>query len=161
MIEIIDSNQLNSFINLRLEALKTEPNNFLSTFEEEIKYSNLDWQQKLQNSFWFGFFEENNLIAMISFEIAKKNKINHTAEIGGLYIKHSHRKLGIATKLIKFVENFAKQKNILQIYLGCNFNNKIAINLYEKLGYKIIAIRPNFAKINNEYFDDVIMLKIL
>ncbi|MFZ9469668.1 MAG: GNAT family N-acetyltransferase, partial [Rickettsiales bacterium] len=129
MIEIIDSNQLNSFINLRLEALKNEPNNFLSTFEEEIKYSNLDWQQKLQNSFWFGFFQENNLIAMISFEIAKKNKINHTAEIGGLYIKHSHRNLGIATKLIKFVEYFAKQKNILQIYLGCNFNNKIAINL--------------------------------
>ena len=161
MIEIIDSNQLNSFINLRLEALKNEPNNFLSTFEEEIKYSNLDWQQKLQNSFWFGFFQENNLIAMISFEIAKKNKINHTAEIGSLYIKNSHRNLGIATKLIKFVENFAKQKNILQIYLGCNFNNKIAINLYKKLGYKIIAIRPNFAKINNEYVDDVIMLKIL
>jgi len=161
MIEIIDSNQLNSFINLRLEALKTEPNNFLSTFEEEIKYSNLDWQQKLKNSFWFGFFQENNLIAMISFEIAKKNKINHTAEIGSLYIKHSHRNLGIATKLIKFVEYFAKQKNILQIYLGCNFNNKIAINLYEKLGYKIIAIRPNFAKIKNEYVDDVIMLKIL
>jgi len=54
---------------------------------------------------------------MINFEIAKKVKINHTAEIGGLYIKHSHRNLGIATKLIKFVEDFAKHKKIFYKYV--------------------------------------------
>lgn len=161
MIKIIDKIHLNSFINLRLEALKSEPNSFLSTFEEEVKFSNQEWENKLKNSFWFGFFEQEILVALINFEIAKKTKISHIAEIGGLYIKPSNRNLGIAQKLIKFVEDFAKQKNILQIYLGCNYSNKIAINLYEKLGYKIIAIRPNFAKIGDQYFDDVIMLKIL
>ncbi|GDX36728.1 hypothetical protein LBMAG18_12390 [Alphaproteobacteria bacterium] len=51
----------------------------------------------------------------------------------------------------------------MQIYLGCKAVNEVAINLYKKLSYKIIATRPDYtySKLQNKYFDDVIMLKIL
>ena len=100
---------------------------------------------------------------MINLQLSNKIKTAHIAEISGLYIKKKFRKSGIAKKLILFAEEFCIQKNILQIYLGCKAVNEVAINLYKKLSYKIIATRPDYAysKLQNKYFDDLIMLKIL
>lgn len=163
MIKILQPINLTDFINLRLESLEQNPDSFLSTFVEEIKYSQQDWHNKLLSGYWFGYFDNDQLCAMINLQLSKKLKTVHIAEIGGLFIKNEFRKNGIAKKLILFAEEFCAQKNILQIYLGCNAENEMAINLYKKLSYKIIATRPNYtySKLLNKYSDDVIMLKIL
>lgn len=163
MIKILQSINLNDFINLRLESLEQNPESFLSTFVEEVNYTKQDWQNKLQSGYWFGYFDNDQLCAMINLQLSNKIKTAHIAEIGGLYIKKQLRKSGIAKKLILFAEEFCIQKNILQIYLGCNAENEVAINLYKKLSYQIIATRPDYAysKLQNKYFDDLIMLKIL
>lgn len=132
MIKILQLINLTDFINLRLESLEQNPDSFLSTFDEEVKYSQQDWHNKLLTSNWFGYFDNDQLCAMINLQLSKKLKTAHTAELGGLNIKNQFRKNGIAKKLILFTEEFCAQKNILQIYLGCNAENQPAINLYKK-----------------------------
>ena len=100
------------------------------------------------------------MVALINFEIAKKTKISHTAEIGGLYIKPSHRNLGIAQKLIKFVEDFAKQKTFYKYISDVIMATKLPLIYMKNWVIKSLP-PPNNTKIGDQYFDDAIMLKIL
>ena len=74
-------------------------------------------------------------------------------EIIHLEVVKAFQNLGIGTKLIKNLEK--KYENIeknVQVFLETNKNNKIAINLYEKMGYKTYNERKNYymqGKIDN------------
>ena len=161
MIKKITKKYFEQFILLRLESLKTEPNSFLSTFDEEKKYSKQQWQNKFNQGVWFGYFKDGNMIAMVNFLIGNKVKIMHTSEISGLYVKKEYRGQGLAKQLVEFILQYAKKKKISQIYLGCNANNINAINLYKKFGFKVFATRPKYVRINNIFFDDFLMVKIV
>ena len=162
MIKKITKKYFEQFILLRLESLKTEPNSFLSTFDEEKKYSKQQWQNKFNQGMWFGCFNANgDIIAMANFLIGNKVKIIHTSEISGLYVKKEYRGQGFAKQLIEFILQYAKKQKISQIYLGCNANNINAINLYKKFGFKVFATRPKYVRINNIFFDDFLMVKIV
>ncbi|GDX36727.1 hypothetical protein LBMAG18_12380 [Alphaproteobacteria bacterium] len=93
MIKILQSINLNDFINLRLESLEQNPDSFLSTFVEEVNYTKQDWQNKFQSGYWFGYFENDQLCAMINLQLSNKIKTAHIAEISGLYIKKSLEKV--------------------------------------------------------------------
>lgn len=55
-------------------------------------------------------------------------------KIGGLFIKSSAIGKGIGTKLMDFIENYARSKNIRQVRL---YSTKFAFNFYKKRGYKL------------------------
>ena len=54
-------------------------------------------------------------------------------EIGGLFIKSDYINKGIGTKLLKFIEYYAKNKGIKKVKL---FSTRTAYNFYLKQGYK-------------------------
>jgi len=64
-------------------------------------------------------------------------------EIKGLYVLSSRIKKGIGTKLLKFMEEIAKNKGIKIINI-CS--TKSAIPFYEKNGYKLIEIKKGIEK---------------
>jgi ribosomal protein S18 acetylase RimI-like enzyme len=57
--------------------------------------------------------------------------------IRNLFIKPEFRGKGIGKKLMSFVENSAKEKNIERVFLSSNIS---VAGFYEKLGYKSIDI---------------------
>ena len=64
--------------------------------------------------------------------------------IGGLYIKHDHIKKGIGTKLLKFIENYARKKGIKKVRL---FSTKYGYPFYLKNNYKLV--KKGFWNVNN------------
>ncbi|GGI42441.1 GNAT family N-acetyltransferase [Mammaliicoccus stepanovicii] len=69
------------------------------------------------------------------------------ADDGDLYIESvavfsKFRGKGIATKLINYVFEFAHLQGFEQVSLNCELDNKGAMKLYEKLGFK-----PSYTKI--------------
>lgn len=53
-----------------------------------------------------------------------------------IYVKSSERGKGLGKKSIRFIERLAKEKGLRKIGLTVNKNNRVAINAYEKLGFK-------------------------
>lgn len=53
-----------------------------------------------------------------------------------LYVHPEHRRKGIGTALMQFVENWAQQRGDRQISLQVFTTNTPAINLYQQLGYR-------------------------
>ena len=53
--------------NFRLEALKNSPESFGSSYEEELNWTNSDFQNSLTKSDIFGVFVDNSLISCAGF----------------------------------------------------------------------------------------------
>ena len=70
-------------------------------------------------------------MACISKRGGKANRYLHT-----VYVKPLHRRMGIGTAIIKKAVSIAKKDN-LHLSLGVNPLNKIAMHLYESLGFNI------------------------
>jgi ribosomal protein S18 acetylase RimI-like enzyme len=61
---------------------------------------------------------------------------NRHAHIFILYVVPEHRRRGIGTALMRYVENWAIQRGDHQIGLQVFQSNKPALNLYNQLGYQ-------------------------
>lgn len=72
----------------------------------------------------------------VSFE---KNKFKNYGWLNDLFIKSSFRKKGYGKFATKEFIKLAKKKDVEKIGLGTRFENKGAIKLYQKLGFKIIG----------------------
>jgi ribosomal protein S18 acetylase RimI-like enzyme len=61
---------------------------------------------------------------------------NRHAHIFVLYVAPEHRRRGIGTALMQYVENWAMQRGDRQIGLQVFQSNQPALNLYHRLGYQ-------------------------
>jgi len=59
------------------------------------------------------------------------------------------------------LEKEALKKGITRFELDVSVKNKIAINLYKKMGFLIEGERKNYYLIDGEFDDDYIMAKII
>ncbi len=103
---------------------------------------------------------DKNLIGFIAGTkgIYKKNKHVLTIAIG---ILQEHNGLGYGKSLLKYIEEWAIENNVKRLELTVRNDNERAINLYKKFGFDIEGIKLKSLKINDKYFDEFYMSKIL
>ncbi len=142
---------------LRLEALKNSPESFGSSYEEEVNWPDLDFQNSLTKSDIFGVFVADSLISCAGFYTLNSAKTRHRDVIWGMYTKEEYRGQGIASALIEKVINHARSR-VTQLHLTCVTSNLGAVAFYQKHGFKIYGEEPNALKIDTHYFHEYMML---
>ena len=95
-------------------------------------------------------YEENFIKGLLVYQY-----LYDRIEIDYIIVNEKYRNLGIATKLLAFIEN--EYKNINNITLEVRESNKEAIKFYLKNGFKEVTKRKNYYK--NE--DGILMIKNL
>ena len=78
-------------------------------------------------------------------------------QITTLGIKKAYQGNGYAKKLMDKCEEITKMMGYANINLEVRISNQRAIRLYEKCGFKIVAIRKNYYQDNHE--DAYLMIK--
>ena len=78
------------------------------------------------------------------------------ADITNVAVLPSHRKKGIARKLLKQLLEEAKKQNLHRIYLEVSDSNIAAVTLYEHAGFKEVGQRKNYY--DNPREDAILML---
>lgn len=74
MILAIDQNNFRQYKKIRLEALLKFPDAFLSTYQEELQFSDQDWIEKIKKDFYFGYFINDEIIGCVGLSLEKKQK---------------------------------------------------------------------------------------
>ena len=92
-------------------------------------------------------YESDKICGVLVYDL-----IYDRIEIEYIIVDKLYRRQGIATSLIKFMEDINSVKNIT---LEVRKSNDAAISFYEFLGFKKVAIRKNYYK--NE--DGILMMK--
>ncbi len=142
----------------RLAALKDSPQSFASSYEEEVNWSDLDFQEGLNNNAIFGAFMESKLIGSAGFYRLTLGKANHKGVIWGIYTHPDYRGRGVASALIGEIKIHASHLGLIQLHLTSILVNVASLKLYQKLGFKIYGTEARSLRMNDVFFDEHLMV---
>lgn len=149
--------------NLRLEALRREPYAFNISHEEAIKTPSKKWKKRLNKNpdpFLFAFVNDFP-VGLLQIVYEKSKKLKHVAYISQFYISKEYRGRGIGKKLLEKAINIIKEKNIRVIRIGVYEKQESAIKLYRKLGFTIIGTYKRGIKVGKNYYDEILLERLL
>ena len=117
--------------------------NFLTLLiQDERKYDNTIDEKFVVKDYFINMINNQNILLLyknenkpIGYIFAKK--IDDKYLIDGLYIDINFRNKGIATKLIRVIIKEIYSLGDYEIFINVLKENKVAVNLYTKLGFNI------------------------
>jgi ribosomal protein S18 acetylase RimI-like enzyme len=132
------------FKEIRLAALKEEPQAFGSSYAKEAAYPDIKWQERLRDGeskkgiYLFAKLE-GKIIGMVMGGRTDEDKHAHLAHIWGTYVNSKAWGKGIGKELVqRVIEELSKDADVQRIRVEVNAEQKLAIKLYESFGFKQI-----------------------
>ena len=129
---------------IRLDALQTDPQAFLSTYARESAWPEEKWISRLQETYgsgsWMLFAQnrEQKLLGMIGGYRDADDLKTHRVQVWGVYVKPEHRGKGIAKSLmVGLLDKFALEPDIEEVILEVNTDQKSAQKLYERFDFTV------------------------
>jgi len=156
-IKLLTNEDWSAFKSLRLESLRLHPEAFSSSLKDESLMADETFQASLTKNDIFGAFINGQLIGCVGFFVFSPQKMRHKGAIFAMYIQPSYRKKGIAEMLLKAVIAHASQ-HVTQLHLTVVTTNQVALNLYQKNGFKIYGTEPNALKIDDQFYAEHLMV---
>jgi RimJ/RimL family protein N-acetyltransferase len=162
-IRKLQPNESNAYRTLRLQCLKNYPTHFTSNYDDEKVKEKLFFQNHIEqsdtNNFIIGAFHDSTLVGISGFNRSDREKTKHKGKIIQVYVNSDYQGQQIGFNIIKntIVEAF-KLQNVEQIEIDVISSNKHAAKLYEKIGFKTYGTQKHFMKVNNNYYDHIMMI---
>jgi ribosomal protein S18 acetylase RimI-like enzyme len=145
---------------IRLEALRLEPEAFSSTLAAERPQFLAWFAARLDSAAVFGAFSGGALVGIAGFLAKPGQKEAHKGVLVGMYVQQGARGAGVGRRLAEAVIEYARTRvEILQVTVVSS--NQPARQLYRKLGFVEYGIEKNALKAGECYWDDVLMAKSL
>jgi ribosomal protein S18 acetylase RimI-like enzyme len=148
------------FREIRLEALRDNPEAFGSTFEAENAQPLAWFSDRLGRSNLFGAFHGSKLVGIAGLVIGEGKKEAHKGLLVGMYVRPGSRKSGVGRLLVEAIIEFARERVEL-IQLAVVSDNQPARRLYAGLGFLEYGLEKKALKQDGRYFDEVLMAKDL
>ncbi len=151
---------------LLLKLLKSYPEAYLPTWEEEKKHDLDDEVAKLEKlnqrptSRLFVAETEGNLVGMVVCHGHDKERIRHQATVERFGVLPEYGGRGIGTLLTEHLLNWVKDETeILRLDLWVILSNPRIIPFYEKFGFRKEAVIGKTCQVGGQFYDSVIMVK--
>ncbi|RSD26606.1 GNAT family N-acetyltransferase [Mesobacillus subterraneus] len=148
----------------RHEALRTNPEAFSSSYEDEMSYEVAEYRYRLerQSTYTFGALDQDRLVGIVTLVPEGKQKLKHRAPIFAMYVTPGVRGQGIGRFLMNTaLKQAAELMQVEQVYLTVTASNEAAKKLYTSLGFKTYGVDRNAMRIEDTYFDDELMVLFL
>lgn len=160
---ILNESDAQMYQELRLMALKTNPEAFGSTYDRESNFSLETVIERIspnENKFVLGAFKEDGILTgIVSFVRETGIKTYHKGNIYGMYVTEENRGKGIGQLLLLDLIRLARNcEGLEQLNLTVVSNNESARRLYQALGFEIYGVERRALKYNGQYYDEDLMV---
>lgn len=151
---------------LRLRALREEPEAFGSSWEEENARPLEQTIARLQASdgmvAFGGFDDDGKLVGMVRLWREDGVKTRHKAYIISMYVAPEARGRGLGRMLLDTAIARAREiSGVEQLLLAVNAANTPARNLYLAAGFESYGREPLALKVGDRYLDEELMVLFL
>ncbi len=109
-----------------------------------------------RNNIMLVALDGDRIVANASLEANRIERYSHRSELSITVLKE-YWGMGVGSRLMEEMIKFAKTAGTEIIYLEARADNKRAITLYKKFGFKENCIFEKFFKIYDNYFDSILM----
>ena len=158
MIRQLNAADASRYRNARLEALRQEPQAFLSDYQSESKKAELFLERCLKTddtlNIVFGAFSDEQLVGIAGF-------VKEQAEVIQLYVDQKYRGNGLGQKLLATLLNeaFGRFDDLDEIKIAVILTPKNAAKLYQSLGFESYNL-DHAAVVKDDCLYDLLSLKI-
>jgi len=160
-VRILGANDAEAFWNLRLRALKENPESFGATYTEILERGIAGVTQNLgrhsENSdedVTFGAFDGDTLVGTTGFHRETLAKMRHKSIIWGMYVPKELRRKGIGKALLEAAIAYASElPDLEQINLDVVLTSKEARHLFIAMGFETWGVEHGALKLHDRYFD--------
>jgi ribosomal protein S18 acetylase RimI-like enzyme len=156
LVRQLEANDADDYRNIRLAALKNEPDAFGSTYDAESTRTTEEFAQRLATSTAFGAYGDGQIVGLGGFKREAGAKDGHKAFVWGIYVDASWRGRGVASALMAAIIGSARE-SVEQLTLAVVRGNESALGLYRKFGFRVYGIEPRALKTSMGYVDEVLM----
>lgn len=103
-----------------------------------------EFEEKIQAKEIFVAKVQDEIVGYITFYIKEKNnpamRYRKQLQIEAICVDEEKRGEGVGTELLEKTKEFGKENGCTDMYLTVNEENKNAIKVYEKFGFKVKSI---------------------
>lgn len=163
-IRPIQASDLAAFRELRLEALLCHPQAFSADYQLNLDRPISYWQERIDSNLAnprqciFVAAAGDALVGMTGIMREESPKTCHYANIWGVYVKASHRGLGLGERLMNACQDWAAEGGVRFIRLGVAVSNTPAVRCYQRAGYTIYGTEPASIHYQGQDIDEYLMV---
>lgn len=162
-IRVLNVSDAQLYQELRLSALKTNPEAYGSTYEREVNFSLETVVERIKptkDKFVLGAFDQSGSLAgIVTFMRDNNLKDSHKGNVFGMYVSPENRGYGLGKALmLELIERAKHLDGLEQIKLTVVSENHPAKKLYKSLGFEVYGIERNALKFNGQYYDEDLMV---
>jgi ribosomal protein S18 acetylase RimI-like enzyme len=157
-IRLLTPGEAALYRDIRLEALKRDPDAFSSTFERENAMPLKWFEERIVNGNVFGAFAGGALVGVAGYWRQEGAKVRHKAGLWGMYVRPAARGSGLVERLVEAVAGHAFGRVEL-LLLSVASDNEAAIRLYRKTGFSEYGREMKALKDGERYFDEILMVR--
>lgn len=156
-----------SLFKLRLEALAMHPEAFAADVDKTSADGVEAWVKlitdntKTQSGAISIACAGDELIGMAGIIRGHWPKTSHSGTLWGVYVKPDWRGLHIGEGIVNGCIDWAIENNMSVVNLSVITSNTSAIHCYARCGFTEYGIQPRVTYYHGNYYDDVLMVKLL
>ncbi|MEM6373516.1 MAG: N-acetyltransferase [Pseudomonadota bacterium] len=144
---------------LRLEALATYPNAFLTTHAEAAATPLARVAERLEAGHTYGAFAASGMLGIASLIPQTRTQTRHRAEIGAFFVQPKAQGAGAADALMHALIAAGSALGVWQFELFVAQDNARAIAFYRRHGFAKAGRMPNATYDCNGAVHDLIMVR--
>jgi RimJ/RimL family protein N-acetyltransferase len=153
----LETDDIESYRELRLEGLKNHPEAFSSSWEYEAGKPVSWWVERLETNMVFGgWVARSPLVGVAGLRVQSAVKLRHKGVLWGMYVRPEARGTGLAAALVERVVEHARTL-VEEICLTVVTSNAAACRLYSAVGFKEYGVERRALKVGTEYYDEMLM----
>jgi ribosomal protein S18 acetylase RimI-like enzyme len=163
-VRILTQADAEAFWNIRLRALRDDPESFGASYTEILERGiagvaqGLSGSDRAADDATFGAFEGTQLVGIAGFRREREVKRRHKGAIWGMYVPREMRRKGIGKELLDAAIAYARTlPDLEQINLSVVLTSREARHLFISLGFETYGLERNALKLGDQYFDQELM----
>lgn len=140
---------------LEPDSILEDPNTLTTIEDQEIEIKD----HSRGNNVYLTAWDDNQIVGILIFTGGLYQKNQH----GGCFeilIRKESRGQGVGRQLIKQLLSWTKDNKIKRIEVEVWANNKPAIELYKKFGFKVEGTKVKAYKIKNKFINSLLMARL-